>query len=181
VNKISSNNDTLLESLVLYTRLFHKPFSKESLLSGLPIDVNLTEQALFSQNNSKSLFSRAAFRAGLKTTIIERKVDEILQLQLPVILVLSNKNSCILESFNEDKTKAKIIFSSVEEPLEEWVDIKTLESEYLGFAFMLRKFMNMKMRIIKNIRFNASKTLVLEYFRIFKKNIFRLHFSFYFN
>lgn len=139
MNKISSNNDTLLESLVLYTRLFHKPFSKESLLSGLPIDVNLTEQALFSQNNSKSLFSRAAFRAGLKTTIIERKVDEILQLQLPVILVLSNKNSCILESFNEDKTKAKIIFSSVEEPLEEWVDIKTLESEYLGFAFMLRK------------------------------------------
>lgn len=139
MNKISSNNDTLLESLVLYTRLFHKPFSKESLLSGLPIDVNLTEQALFSQNNSKSLFSRAAFRAGLKTTIIERKVDEILQLQLPVILVLSNKNSCILESFSEDKTKAKIIFSSVEEPLEEWVDIKTLESEYLGFAFMLRK------------------------------------------
>ncbi len=139
MNNTSSKNDALLESLVLYTRLFHKPFSKESLLSGLAIDVNLTEQALFSQNNSKSLFSRAALRAGLRTTIIERKIDEILQLQLPVILILSNKNSCILESFNEDKTKAKIIFSGVEEPLEEWVDIKTLESEYLGFAFMLRK------------------------------------------
>ena len=138
-NDILKKKDTLLESLVLYTRLFHKPFSSESLLSGLPIGVNLTDQMLFSKTNSKSLFSRAATRAGLKTIIIEKPIKDFLNLQLPVILLLSNENSCILESFNEDKTKAKIIFVGIDEPLEEWIEIDKLEQEYLGFAFMLKK------------------------------------------
>ena len=138
MNNILKKRDTLLESLVLYTRLFHKPFSSESLLSGLPISSNLTNQILCSKTNSKSLFSRAALRAGLKTTIIEKPIKNILSLQLPVILILSNENSCILESFNEDKTKAKIIFAA-DEPLEEWIEIDKLEDEYLGFAFMLKK------------------------------------------
>ena len=131
--------DTLLESLVLYTRLFHKPFSAESLLSGLPSGANLTSQMLFSKTNSKSLFSRAALRAGLKSTLIERSIKDILSLQLPAILLLSNENSCILESFNEDKTKAKVVFVGSDEPLEEWVLVDSLEEEYLGFAFMLKK------------------------------------------
>ena len=138
MNNILKKRDTLLESLVLYTRLFHKPFSSESLLSGLPISSNLTNQILFSKTNSKSLFSRAALRAGLKTTIIEKPIRNILSLQLPVILILSNENRCILESFNQDKTKAKIIFAA-DEPLEEWIEIDKLEDEYLGFAFMLKK------------------------------------------
>ena len=138
-SKALKTKDTLLESLVLYTRLFHKPFSAESLLSGLPVDSNLTTQTLFSKTNSKSLFSRAALRAGLKTTIIERSIKDILSLQLPAILLLSNENSCILESFNEDKTKAKIIMAGRGEPLEELIEIEKLEEEYLGFAFMLKK------------------------------------------
>ena len=137
-SNIFKKKDSLLESLVLYTRLFHKPFSCESLLSGLPTSTNLTDQMLFSKTNSKSLFSRAALRAGLKTIIIEKPIKNILSLQLPVILLLSNENSCILESFNEDKTKAKIIFAS-DEPLEEWIEIDKLEDEYLGFSFMLKK------------------------------------------
>ena len=139
MNNILKKRDTLLESLVLYTRLFHKPFSSESLLSGLPISSNLTNQILFSKTNSKSLFSRAALRAGLKTTIIEKPIKNILSLQLPVILILSNENSCILDSFNAERTKAKIIFAGIDEPLEEWIEIDKLEDEYLGFAFMLKK------------------------------------------
>ena len=79
-NRSLKKKDTLLESLVLYTRLFHKPFSSESLLSGLPIGSNLTDQMLFSKTNSKSLFSRAASRAGLKTTIIVKPIKNILAL-----------------------------------------------------------------------------------------------------
>jgi len=140
VNKkiYKKGRDSLLESLVIYTKLFHKPFSAESLLSGLPIDANLTDQILFSKDNSKSLFSRAASRAGLKTTLIERPIKEFLQLQLPVILIMSNDNSCILESFSEDKQKAKIIYPG-DEPLQDWVDVNKLEDEYLGYAFMIKK------------------------------------------
>lgn len=103
-NKIAK--DSLLGSLVLYTKLFHKPFSAEALLHGLPIDSSTTDQLLFSKDKSKSLFSRAASRAGLKTTLIQKPINEILELQLPVILVLSNDNSCILESFSSDKKKS---------------------------------------------------------------------------
>ena len=95
VNKSLRKNDNLLDSLVLYTRLFHKPFSAESLLQGLPLGNNEADQLLFSKNSSKSMFSRAAARAGLKTTIVEKPIKDILNIQLPVILLLSNENSCI--------------------------------------------------------------------------------------
>jgi ATP-binding cassette subfamily C protein LapB len=131
--------DSLLESLVLFTKLYHKPFSADALMNGLPVNKNLNDNLLFSKENKKSLFSRAASKAGLKTTLIEKKIEDILQLQLPVILILSKDNSCILESFNEDKTKAKIIFPSDSEGSFEWVDINSLEDEYLGYAFMLKK------------------------------------------
>jgi len=139
INKNLRKKDSLLESLVLYTRLFHKPYSAESLLQGLPLGEDEADQLLFSKHKSKSMFSRAAARAGLKTTIIEKPIKDILNLQLPLILLLSNENSCILDSFNEDKTKAKLIFPGIDDPLEGWVEIGNLEKEYLGFAFMLKK------------------------------------------
>lgn len=132
-------SDSLLDSLVLYTKLFHKPYSAESLIQGLPVNTLSKDGILFSSGDSKSLFSRAAARAGLKSTIIKKPIKDFLGLQLPAILILKNENSCILDSFNEDKSKAKIIFSANNEASGEWVDIQTLELEYLGFAFMLKK------------------------------------------
>ena len=123
---------------MLYTKLFHKPFSAESLLTGLPVDANTKEGILFSRDDSKSLFSRAAARAGLKSTLVKKELKQILNLQLPMILLLSNNNSCILESFSEDKTKARIIYPS-KEALNEWVDIEALQKEYLGYGFMLKE------------------------------------------
>jgi len=132
---ISINKDSLLEIFVLYTKLFYKPFTKEALLSGLPINAS---QKLFSKNSAKSLFSRVAARAGLKSTLIERSIEDMLSLHLPVILLLSNENVCILEEFNKDKTRAKIIYSEGD-GIEQWVAVQALEKEYLGFAFMLKK------------------------------------------
>lgn len=130
--------DTLLQSLELYTKLFHKPFSAESLVAGLPVNNLQGNEELFSLDKSKSLFSRAARRAGLKTTLIERRVSDILSLQLPMILLLSNDNACILEKFSEDKARAKIIYPQ-EDALEQWIDVVDLEAEYLGFGFLIKK------------------------------------------
>jgi len=132
---ISVNEDSLLEVFVLFTKLFHKPFTKEALLSGLPIHGS---QKLFSQNSSKSLFSRVASRAGLKSTLVKKPINEILGLHLPMIILLSNDNVCILEEFNNDKTQAKIIYPEGD-GLEQWLDVDELEKEYLGFAYMLKK------------------------------------------
>ncbi len=142
MDKNTSNynkKDSLLESLVLYTKLYHKPYSAQSLMAGLPASHLYNDNILFTKENPKSLFSRAAQRAGLKSSLIQRPIKEILQLQLPVILLLSNKNSCILEDFSSDKKEAKIIHPNENDPIEEWIDIDTLEKEYLGFAFMLKK------------------------------------------
>ena len=129
--------DSLMESLVLYTKLYHKPFSSEALSAGLPIEPGQETPALFSLNNAKGLFSRAAARAGLKSSLIKRPLDQISPLQLPIILLLSNQGTCILEAFNEDRTEAKIIMPS-DDPIEQWVDIDTLASEHLGFSFLVK-------------------------------------------
>ncbi len=130
--------DALLDALVLYTKLFHKPYSAEALMSGLPVHNRQGTQELFSLTRSKSLFSRAAGNAGLKSTLIERPIADMLQLQLPVILVLSSENACILEQFSTDRSKVKIIYAEGD-GLEQWLSVEELEKEYLGFAFMLKK------------------------------------------
>ena len=130
--------DSLLDSLVLYTRLFHKPFTAEALMSGLPVHNSQESQELFSIGSSKSLFSRVAGRAGLKSILIQRPINEMLQLQLPMILLLSNEYTCILESFSQDRKKVKIIYPDGD-GVEDWMSVQELQSEYLGFAFMLKK------------------------------------------
>ncbi|MDF1875011.1 type I secretion system permease/ATPase [Sulfurimonas sp. SAG-AH-194-I05] len=130
--------DSLLDSLVLYTKLFHKPFTAEALMAGLPVHNSQESQELFSVGSSKSLFSRVAGRAGLKSTIVQRPINKMLQLQLPMILLLSNDYTCILENFSQDRKKVKIIYPDGD-GVEEWMSVEELESEYLGFAFMLKK------------------------------------------
>lgn len=127
--------DPLLQALVIYTALYHKPFSAEALSDGLPIG---SEGMLFSHKNSKSLFSRAAERAGLKTTLIERPIRDFLNLQLPVILVMSRENAIILEEIDEEKGSAKVVYPG-ETATQDWVSISALEEEYLGYAYLLKK------------------------------------------
>ncbi len=131
--------DALLDCLVLFTKLYHKPFSAEALTAGLPIEPGSDAPELFSIDNSKALFSRAAQKAGLKSSLIKRPLEQISPLQLPMIVLLSsNQGACILDSFSQDKTMAKIVIPA-EEPLEQWVAIDVLAEEYLGFGFMIKK------------------------------------------
>ena len=129
---------SLIHSLSLYTKLYGKPYSVESLSAGLPKSHLDDDFELFSKKNSKSLFSRAAARAGLKSTLSQKSLEQIIDLHLPCILLLSGNNSCILEAFSEDRTQAKIIFAE-EEPLEEWIDVTKLQEIYLGYLFLLKK------------------------------------------
>jgi ATP-binding cassette subfamily C protein LapB len=126
--------------LVLFCKVYHHPYSAESITAGLPIDPTGNEQ-LFSLNKAKGMFSRVADRAGLTTTVIERSLDKISPLQLPMILLLKDQQNCILDSFSADKKQVKIIIST-EEPSEQWVDIDILASQYLGFSFLVKKKFN---------------------------------------
>ncbi len=130
--------DALLDSLVLFTKLYHKPYSAEALTAGLPIEPGAEAPELFSINNAKGLFSRAAEKAGLKSSIVKRPLSQISPLQLPMIILLSNQSACILDSFSEDGTQSKIIMPT-ETAVEQWVDTDILEDEYIGYGFMIKK------------------------------------------
>jgi ATP-binding cassette subfamily C protein LapB len=130
--------DSLLECLVLFTKLYHKPFSAEAMTAGLPIKPGEEAPELFSIDNAKGLFSRAAAKAGLKTSIVRRPLSQISPLQLPMIILLSNQGACILDKFCQETKQAKIIMPS-EEIIEQWVDIDVLNDEYIGYGFMVKK------------------------------------------
>ena len=130
--------DALLDCLVLFTKLYHKPFSAEALTAGLPIEPGAEAPELFSINNAKGLFSRAAEKAGLKSSLIKRPLSQISPLQLPMIILLSNQGACILDRFSPDNEQVKIIMPA-EEAIEQWVDLEDLEDEYIGFGFMIKK------------------------------------------
>ncbi|HEY0683216.1 MAG TPA: type I secretion system permease/ATPase [Steroidobacter sp.] len=79
--------DPLLESLVHVTGFLGKPWPAESLAAGLPIP----EHGL-----TPELFVRAAARAGLSAQIMRRPLDEISSLVLPAVLLLTDRQACVL-------------------------------------------------------------------------------------
>ncbi|MEA3289736.1 MAG: type I secretion system permease/ATPase, partial [Campylobacterota bacterium] len=137
--KYDGELDSLLDCLVVYTKAYHKPFSKEALIANLPIEPGKDTQELFSINHSKALFSRAAEHAGLKTKIIERNLDEISPLQLPLILILKDRQACVLDSFSKDRKQLKILTLFENDIVETWHNIEDINKEYLGFSIMLKK------------------------------------------
>ena len=130
--------DPLLQCLVLFTQLYHKPYTAEALMAGLPTAPWGGALRLFSLKSSKSLFARAASRAGLKSTLLNRNLTDISPLQLPMILLLENSQACILDSFSSDRKTCKIILPA-EEAIEEIVPFEMLKEEYAGYAFLIKK------------------------------------------
>ncbi|NOQ30537.1 MAG: type I secretion system permease/ATPase [Helicobacteraceae bacterium] len=138
--------DPLLETLVMYTKLHGRPYSAEALIAGLPVEKGKPAPELFSKSGSKSLFSRAANRAGFKSKILKVELDEISPLILPCILLLKSESkdcvkACILESFDETKENAKIILPEMGEVVNE-VSVETLKNEYQGLSIFLKKKLN---------------------------------------
>jgi len=130
--------DPLLECLVIFTKLHNKPYSAEALVEGLPVLGGANSIELFSTQNSKSLFSRAAKRAGFTSTLVQKEISKISPLVLPCILILKNKKACILEKFDEVNDKVKIIYPDIDSG-ENWVDIDVLKEQYIGYCFYLKK------------------------------------------
>lgn len=141
----SSSWDPLLICLVRFAELYSHPITLDSVISGLPIKAGDKGPKLFSVDNSKALFSRAAKRAGFKSRLVKRDLDQLSNLLLPCILTLKDHGACILEEINTESKQVKIILSEVNDS-EHWVSIEELEKEYLGYAFLLKKQYSAKSR-----------------------------------
>lgn len=138
------HGDSLLDSLVIFSKLQSRPYTREALIAGLPVEDGHNTPTLFSPKSSKSLFSRAASRAGFKTKLLKSPLQEINPLLLPCILLLNGKKSfedvgaCILLGFDDEMKYARIVLPEAPE-LENSVLIEDLEKQYYGFAFLLKK------------------------------------------
>jgi len=92
--------DPLLTSLVILTKLYGQPASQETLKAGLPlVDSRLT----------LPLFSRAAKRAGLSSRVLRRDLDQISDLITPCIILLNNRNACVLTFIDQENKTARVI------------------------------------------------------------------------
>lgn len=132
------SSDPLMLCLVAMTRLNHKPSSEKVLAHGLPFEPGADRQRLFSIDNPKANFSRAAEKAGFISQLQKRKLAEIPPLVLPVILTLKEDNACVLLKISIEEKKAEVIIPSLDDnPVE--VGLEKLEEEYLGYVFFLKR------------------------------------------
>lgn len=121
-------HDPLLDCLVLLSEHFSAPCSAESLAAGLP----LTHQHL-----TPELLPQAASRAGLSAKMDRRNLTELPAMLLPCILMLKNKQACILHELDSDANQARI--SLPETGGEELLSIEELESQYVGYLFLIKQ------------------------------------------
>ncbi|MGP1359540.1 type I secretion system permease/ATPase [Campylobacter sp.] len=129
--------DELLQCLVIFTKLHNNPYSADALTIGLPVKDG-EDIELFSLKSSRSLFSRAASRAGFASTLVRKDLEQISPLVLPCILMLRGKKACILESFSADRKMANIITPELSTGSSA-IEMSRLKDEYLGYAYYLKR------------------------------------------
>ncbi len=137
--------DPLLNCLVIFSRLYNRPISVESLISGLPVEPGAQGPELFSVEKSRGMFQRVAKRAGFASRLVDRPITQISNLLLPCILVLKDRQACILDEIDPSTQKARVIFPEVEDG-SEWIALDKLGASYTGFAFLLKQ--NFKQNVL---------------------------------
>ena len=122
-----SPDDPLLDCLIQLSKIYDRPASPTALCNGLP----LVENRL-----TVELFSRAADRAHLASRILKKDIDKLHNLQLPVVLLLNDRQACILVEKTSD-TDLRILLP--ETGMGEKIISKTeLENSYTGYAIFVR-------------------------------------------
>ena len=134
---MANSTNPLLECLVILSKLYNRPFTAEALTQGLPIEEGRTTPELFSIHHSKANFSRAAKHAGFASELVQRDLESISSMVLPCILVLKDKQACILQEVDTENETYKVILPDVPDG-QEWIEKEKLQDQYLGFAFFLK-------------------------------------------
>jgi ATP-binding cassette subfamily C protein LapB len=122
------SSDPLLDSLVLLTEHFGNPCSHEALAAGLPIS---------STQLTPELLPQAASRAGLSAKLVRKGLNELPSMLLPCILMLKDKNACVLQELDLEANKA--IVTLPETGGEEQLSIEKLESNFVGYLFLIKQ------------------------------------------
>ncbi len=125
---ITDFEDPLVVTLSLLAGLLQRPISVEALKAGLPHA---------EERFTPELAVRAAERAGLTARVMHRaKLQRILPVTLPCILLLKGGNACILMRF-ADKGQVEIVVPEGGNT-KKTVAIDELAEQYTGYAIFAR-------------------------------------------
>lgn len=121
-----SDNDVLLECLLLLTKHYSIPTSPNTLTAGLPLE---------NGRLTPSLFVRSAERVGMTARVVERGLDKLNALVLPAVILLKDNRAALLLEL--DRYNAKILHPDAGGGAAT-VSRQALKSDYAGFAILTR-------------------------------------------
>lgn len=119
-------DDPLTGCLVILSRIFHQPYSAQTLTAGLPLE---------NSRLTPELFPRAASRAGLASRVVKRALCDVSPLTLPAVLLLANGRACVVTARTEDQWTAIQPDSGAGEVI---LTAAELEKEFTGYVIFSR-------------------------------------------
>lgn len=120
--------DPLLECLLIIARAHGKGLTRDAALAGLPAEDGML---------SPALFVRAAKRAGLAGKIVHGSLASLNAALFPVVLLLDERQACVLVGWSEDGRRGVVIYPELGESASD-VPAEELEARYAGFALYAR-------------------------------------------
>jgi ATP-binding cassette subfamily C protein LapB len=156
------HEDPLLDCLIILTKMYGRNASRASLSAGLPLVQNrLTVE----------IFTRAANRADLSSRTLEKSLDEIGAVQLPAILLLQDREACILVEKNITQNEYKILLPQSGSG-EKVITRDELEKLYTGYAIFVRPKYMIDKKSVADAHSDTSKHwfwgTILESWRIYR-------------
>lgn len=124
----SAFDDPLLDCLVFLTRYYGRVHSHDALRAGLPLE---------NHRLTPELFLRAAERAQLSARVVQRPVEKISSLVLPAVLLLKNRQSCVLMERSADAKQLTVMQPESGEGTHQ-IALDELEQQYSGYAIFIR-------------------------------------------
>ena len=130
ISYLEQKGGVLMDCLITVCRVHKVEVSRVGLLSGLPLN---------NGELSPTGFERAAKRAGLASRTVKRELKQINPALLPVVLILHDKQACVLHGLNE--THAKVSYPELDDAVVE-VPRTELAEQYTGYAIFARPEMH---------------------------------------
>ncbi len=150
--------DSLLEGLVFLSSYYQRSMSKEALVSGLP---------MYNRSMNIKDFIAASKRIGLISKVVERKLNGISKLAMPVVLMLKKNRACILLNIDFKKANAKVIIPGLSDG-EINMSLEQLEDEFLGQVIIIKPEHRFENKISKEIKLGEPRDW---FWSAIKKNI----------
>ena len=139
--------DTLLECLLFLSTYHKRTTSSDALTSGL---------ALHGTFMSPEMFIKSAKRIGLIIKPIKRKIKDISELALPIVMLLHDDKSCVITNIDKRNNSATVVLPHVSKG-SITITLNDLKKSFSGNLFIIKPAYNFEKRVDKEIVVEDNK------------------------